>query len=62
VTSLAELEEAARSDRLAETKGLGPSLQTKILQNIEIAKSGERRLHMHRADAALARSGTSGEA
>jgi len=53
VTSLARLEEAARSDRVAKTKGLGPSLQTKILQNIEIAKSGERRLHMHRADALL---------
>jgi DNA polymerase (family X) len=53
VTSLAELEEAARSDRIAKTKGLGASLQTKILQNIEIAKSGERRLHMNRADALL---------
>jgi DNA polymerase (family X) len=53
VMSLPELEEAARSDRIARTKGLGPSLQSKILQNIEIAKSGERRLHIHRADALL---------
>jgi DNA polymerase (family 10) len=53
VTSLAGLEAAARSDLIGKTKGLGASLQTKILQNIEIAKSGERRLHMHRADALL---------
>jgi DNA polymerase (family 10) len=53
VTSLAELEEAAHTDRIRMTKGLGAPLQTKILQNIEIAKSGERRLHMHRADILL---------
>jgi DNA polymerase (family 10) len=53
VTSLAELEEAARGDRIKKSKGLGASLQTKILQNIGIAKSGERRLHMHRADVLL---------
>jgi DNA polymerase (family X) len=53
VASLAALEKAARSDRIRKAKGLGASLQTKILQNIEIAKSGERRLHMHRADALL---------
>ncbi len=53
VTSLAGLERAARSDRISKAKGLGASLQTKILHNIEIAKSGERRLHMHRADALL---------
>jgi DNA polymerase (family 10) len=53
VTSLAELEDAARSDLIAKSKGLGPALQTKILQNIEIAKSGERWLHMGRANALL---------
>jgi DNA polymerase (family 10) len=53
VTSLAELEKAARSDRISKAKGLGASLQTKILQNIDIAKSGERRLHTNRADALL---------
>jgi DNA polymerase (family X) len=53
VRSLAQLEEAARSDRIAQAKGLGTLLQTKILQNIEIAKSGERRLHMGRANALL---------
>src|SRR5829696_2576623 len=53
VTSLAELEQAARDDRIRATKGLGASLQSRILQNIEIAKSGETRLHMHRAAALL---------
>ena len=53
ITSLADLEEAARADRIKATKGLGASLQTKILNNIDIAKSGERRMHIHRADALL---------
>jgi DNA polymerase (family 10) len=53
IESLAELEGAARADRIKATKGLGASLQTKILHNIEIAKSGERKLHMHRAAALL---------
>ena len=53
ITSLAALEEAARADRIKATKGLGASLQTKILRNIELAKNGESRLHMHRADALL---------
>jgi DNA polymerase (family X) len=30
-------------------KGLGPALQAKILQNIEIGRSGEGRRHIHRA-------------
>ena len=37
ITSLAELERAAREDRIRTTKGLGASLQTKIL-----AKHGPR--------------------
>ena len=53
IESLAQLEEAARTGRIQGTKGLGASLQTKILTNLEIAKSGERRLHMHRAEALL---------
>jgi DNA polymerase (family X) len=53
ITSLAELEQAARDDQIRTTKGLGASLQAKILQNIEIAKRGETRLHMHRAAALL---------
>jgi DNA polymerase (family 10) len=48
ITSLAELEAAAKDDRVKKAKGLGASLQTKILQNLAIAKSGEGRLHLHR--------------
>ncbi|WOH67134.1 PHP domain-containing protein [Bradyrhizobium sp. BWA-3-5] len=53
ITSLAELEAAAKDDRIKKAKGLGASLQTKILQNLTIAKSGEGRLHLHRAAALL---------
>jgi DNA polymerase (family X) len=53
IASLAELEAAARDDRIRKAKGLGASLQTKILQNLAIAKSGEGRLHLHRAAALL---------
>jgi DNA polymerase (family 10) len=57
IASLAELEKAAREDRIRATKGLGASLQAKILQNIAIAKTGENRQHMHRAAALLERAG-----
>jgi len=53
ISSLAELEAAARDDRIRKVKGLGASLQTKILENLAIARSGEGRLHMHRAAALL---------
>src|SRR3954452_18268017 len=53
ITSLAELEAAARDDRIKKAKGLGAALQAKILQNLAIAKSGEGRLHLHRAAALL---------
>jgi DNA polymerase (family 10) len=53
ITSLAELEAAAKEDRIRKTKGLGAALQTKILQNLAIARSGQGRLHMHRAAALL---------
>jgi DNA polymerase (family X) len=53
IASLAELEAAARDNRIQRAKGLGASLQTKILQNLAIAKSGEGRLHLHRAAALL---------
>jgi DNA polymerase (family 10) len=45
---------AAKDDRIKKAKGLGASLQTKILQNLAIAKAGEGRLHLHRAAALLA--------
>ncbi|MDH2348517.1 MULTISPECIES: DNA polymerase/3'-5' exonuclease PolX [unclassified Bradyrhizobium] len=54
IASLAELEAAAKDDRIKTAKGLGASLQTKILQNLALAKSGEGRLHLHRAAALLA--------
>ncbi|MCC8976025.1 DNA polymerase/3'-5' exonuclease PolX [Bradyrhizobium brasilense] len=54
IASLAELEAAAKDDRIKNAKGLGAALQTKILQNLAIAKSGEGRLHLHRAAALLA--------
>src|SRR5882757_7784743 len=53
ITSLAELEAAAKEDRIRTAKGLGAALQTKILQNLAIAKSGAGRLHLHRAAALL---------
>jgi DNA polymerase (family X) len=53
ITSLTELEAAAHDDRIRKAKGLGAALQTKILQNLAIAKSGQGRLHLHRAAALL---------
>ena len=53
ISSLAELEAAAKADRIKKSKGLGAALQTKILQNLAIAKSGEGSLHLHRAAALL---------
>jgi DNA polymerase (family X) len=53
ITSVAELEGAAREDRIKKAKGLGAALQTKVLQNLAIARSGEGRLHLHRAAALL---------
>src|SRR3954447_13620308 len=53
ITSLAELEVAAKEDRIKKVNGLGAALQTKILQNLAIATSGENRLHLHRAAALL---------
>jgi DNA polymerase (family X) len=53
ITSLAELEAAAKNDRIKKAKGLGAALQTKILQNLDIAKNGEVRLHLNRAAALL---------
>jgi DNA polymerase (family 10) len=53
IASLADLEAAAKGERIKKTKGLGAALQTKVLQNLAIAKGGEGRLHMHRAAALL---------
>nr|WP_249812034.1 DNA polymerase/3'-5' exonuclease PolX [Bradyrhizobium sp. 188] len=54
ITSLPGLEAAAKEDRIKTAKGLGAALQTKILQNLAIAKAGEGRLHLQRAAALLA--------
>ena len=59
ITSLAELEAAAKEDRIKKSKGLGAALQTKVLQNLAIAKSGEGSLHLHRAAALLDHAKTS---
>ena len=53
INSLAELEAAAKEDRIRPVKGLGAALQTKILQNLSIARSGETQLHLHKAAALL---------
>jgi DNA polymerase (family 10) len=54
ISSLAELEAAAKEDRIRKVKGLGASLQTKMLQNLSIARSRETQLHLHKAAALLA--------
>lgn len=53
IASLADLEAAAKADRIKKAKGLGAALQTKILQNLAIARSGEGLLHIHRASTLL---------
>jgi len=49
IDSLESLEEAAKTGRIAPVKGLGPALQAKILQSIDILRRGEGQRHMHRA-------------
>ena len=48
VFSLAGLEEAARESRLQKIKGLGASLQTKILRGMEMRREAQGRRHLHR--------------
>ena len=52
ISSLAGLEEAARSGRLKTLKGFGPAFQAKVLQGIEISRRAKGR-HIHRAAAAM---------
>lgn len=52
ITSLTELEAAAKSNRLASTKGFGPAFQVKVLQGIEMSRRPLGR-HLHRARAAI---------
>jgi DNA polymerase (family X) len=53
LASLAGLEDAAREGRLQKVKGLGASLQTKILRGIEMRREAQGRRHMHKADELL---------
>jgi len=48
IASVADLEEAARNDRLKSTKGFGPAFQAKVLQGIEMSRRPQGR-HLHRA-------------
>ena len=52
IASVADLEEAARSDRLKSTKGFGPAFQAKVLQGIEMSRRPQGR-HLHRAAGAF---------
>jgi DNA polymerase (family 10) len=49
IASLAELEAAARDDRIKNMKGLGAALQRKVVQGLEIRKAALGSRHMHRA-------------
>ena len=53
ISSLAALEQAAKADRLKGVKGLGPALQSKVLQGIAIGRQSEGKRHLHRAAALL---------
>jgi DNA polymerase (family 10) len=53
IASLAELEAACRDDRVAGAKGLGPALQTKIIQGIELLRRSEGQRLIHHAEAFL---------
>jgi Helix-hairpin-helix domain len=46
IASLDELEAAARQDRIKDMKGLGPSLQRKVVQGLEIKKAALGSRHM----------------
>ncbi len=47
ISSLAELEAAATEGRIRKVKGLGAALQTKILQNLSIARRSCTRIRRH---------------
>jgi DNA polymerase (family X) len=49
ITSLEELEEAAREGRLQKVKGLGKALQAKVLQGLAMRRESHGKRHMHRA-------------
>jgi DNA polymerase (family X) len=49
IANLAELEAAARQDRIKGVKGLGAALQRKVLQGLEMRTAALGGRHMHRA-------------
>ena len=53
ISSVEDLEQAAKQERLKNVKGLGSALQSKILQGIEIKRRSEGQRHLHRAAALL---------
>src|SRR5689334_10082140 len=53
ISSLSELEAAAKADKLKGVKGLGAALQAKILRSIAITRESAGRRHIHRAAALL---------
>lgn len=55
INSLADLEQAAREDRLSSVKGLGPTLQRKILEGLEVRSNAAGSRHLHRAAEFLGR-------
>jgi DNA polymerase (family 10) len=64
ITTLDELEAAAKADRIREVKGLGLALQRNIIQGLAIRRDAQGARHVHRAEeliaaasASLARSG-----
>ncbi|MBV9726680.1 MAG: DNA polymerase/3'-5' exonuclease PolX [Gammaproteobacteria bacterium] len=52
ISSLDDLEQAARTGRLASLKGFGPAFQAKVLRDIELARAQAGR-HIHRASLAM---------
>lgn len=49
IASLEDLQRAANEGRLKGIKGLGPALQRKVLQGLELFRRGRGRRHLHRA-------------
>jgi len=49
VSGIEDLEQLARNGRLANIKGLGPALERKVLQGLEIRRKSEGQRHLHRA-------------
>src|SRR4051794_13863436 len=53
IASIAELEAAAKADRLKDVKGIGAALQRKILEGLRIRQRTSGGRHLHRAEELL---------